>query len=214
MKAEGSGSAALLSVSVSVRRRETTRSPAHLRVLRRTCPAPVASPSAVTPDSAARHSIPSRPSPPPLPVPSAPTMSTPKPSAKGKKQTPASNQKSILGFFQRKSDTSTQEPTSSPTPHAAQKAAPKKISPDALTPAPSSDPVEPSSPIRSDSKNKENGLPSPCCSPSRGADARPEGPKTLEADSPSRKVRRLSYFFCTTLIVQGEETGQLRRVRR
>ncbi|KAH7058659.1 muts domain V-domain-containing protein [Macrophomina phaseolina] len=100
-------------------------------------------------------------------------MSTPKPSAKGKKQTPASNQKSILGFFQRKSDTSTQEPTSSPTPHAAQKAAPKKISPDALTPAPSSDPAEPSSPIRSDSKNKEN-----------------EGPKTLEADSPSRKVKK------------------------
>ncbi|GME33871.1 DNA mismatch repair protein msh6 [Neofusicoccum parvum] len=93
-------------------------------------------------------------------------MSTPKP-AKGKKSTPASNQKSILGFFQRKPDSSqtpTQAPKSSPTPlpaHSAQNSAKaKKSSPNALTPAPSSDAIEPSSPVRSDAsdsgRNKEN----------------------------------------------------------
>lgn len=111
-------------------------------------------------------------------------MSTPKPSAKGKKQTPASNQKSILGFFQRKSDASnansTQDPKSSPTPllaHSASKPAAKKSSPNALTPAPSSDPVAPSSPLHSESpiasKNKEN-----------------EGPNDQNKDSPSRKSKK------------------------
>lgn len=137
-------------------------------------------------------------------------MSTPKPSAKGKKQTPASNQKSILGFFQRKSDASnanaTQEPKSSPTPlpaHSASKPAAKKSSPNALTPAPSSDPVAPSSPLRSESpiasKNKENGLPSPCSSPSLGADPRPEGPNDQNKDSPSRKVKEASPSPCFVL---------------
>lgn len=99
-------------------------------------------------------------------------MSTPKPSAKAKKQAPASGQKSILGFFQRKSDPSPKpsaEPKSSPTPLPADstrksssdfvKPQLKKASPSAFTPVPSSDPVEPSSPVRSDhGRNKENGL--------------------------------------------------------
>ncbi|OJD33739.1 dna mismatch repair protein msh6 [Diplodia corticola] len=134
-------------------------------------------------------------------------MSTPKPSAKPKKQTPASGQKSILGFFQRKSDPAPKpsiEPKSSPTPlpsesarkpsSAFSKPQSKKLPPSTLTPTPSSDPVGPSSPIRSDfpdtDKNKENGLPSPRSSPTiAAADADPEGLDTQQTSSPSRKVR-------------------------
>ena len=85
-------------------------------------------------------------------------MSTPKPSSQKKKQ-PASGsqstvktQKSILGFFQKKS-------TNSPSPAPSDPATIKKTSVSALskkslgkpgpelTPQPSSDPVLPSSPI-------------------------------------------------------------------
>ncbi|KKY16592.1 putative dna mismatch repair protein [Diplodia seriata] len=108
-------------------------------------------------------------------------MSTPKPSAKPKKQTPAAGQKSILGFFQRSSPNPAVQPKSSPTPLPADAArkpqsASSKPQSKKLSPAPSSDPVDPSSPIRSDfpdtGKNKEN-----------------EGLDIQQPSSPSRKVR-------------------------
>jgi len=98
-------------------------------------------------------------------------MSTPRASSQKKmKQTPSGSQstksqRSILGFFQKKTvDTSSparsdatlgqQTPLSTIT---------KKSSGPPLTPQPSSDPVQPSSPIRLErvvslGKNKENGL--------------------------------------------------------
>lgn len=101
-------------------------------------------------------------------------LSTPRPSA-SKKQAPSSqskkNQKSILGFFQKKSDAGSSPITKSSPPAASPAStirAPisKKISAGydssaALTPAPSSDAPEPSSPVYSESddgkgKNKEN----------------------------------------------------------
>ncbi|KAJ4358483.1 DNA mismatch repair protein msh6 [Didymosphaeria variabile] len=92
-------------------------------------------------------------------------MSTPKTSSQKKQPASGSqsikNQKSILGFFQKK-------PTNSPTPTRETKqeintpTLSKNLSA-SLTPQPSSDPVQPSSPIRqergiSQGKNKENGL--------------------------------------------------------
>ncbi|PVI02334.1 DNA mismatch repair protein Msh6 [Periconia macrospinosa] len=113
-------------------------------------------------------------------------MSTPRPSSQKKKQ-PASgsqsamkNQKSILGFFQKKS-------TNSPSPAPSESTPVKKTpvssfskqsfskSGPALTPQPSSDPALPSSPIKeekdvSSGRNKENeGLDVAASSPSRKA---------------------------------------------
>ncbi|KAF1973037.1 DNA mismatch repair protein Msh6 [Bimuria novae-zelandiae CBS 107.79] len=96
-------------------------------------------------------------------------MSTPR--ASQKKQ-PASasrsakNQKSILGFFQKQS-TNSPTPTLSDTAAATESSTPKitksapKNSAPAFSPQPSSDPVQPSSPIRQErvvslGKNKEN----------------------------------------------------------
>ena len=100
-------------------------------------------------------------------------MSTPRPSQK--KQPPsgsqsAKNQKSILGFFQKKSTTSPTPALSQSTP-TKQKFTPtlSKQSftrpPPSFTPVPSSDAPEPSSPVRQEEdtpvatgRNKENGL--------------------------------------------------------
>ncbi|KAF2501654.1 DNA mismatch repair protein Msh6 [Lophium mytilinum] len=105
-------------------------------------------------------------------------MSTPKP-PKLKKATSGSqsvkNQKSILGFFQKKTDTgSSPAPASSPPdPTPIKKETPsfsskknlsvRRTAAAALTPAPSSDPPEPSSPVYIEAeagkgKNKENEL--------------------------------------------------------
>ncbi|CAI6336012.1 unnamed protein product [Periconia digitata] len=111
-------------------------------------------------------------------------MSTPKSSSQKKKQ-PASGsqsmkgQKSILGFFQKKS-------TNSPSPAPSDSKTVKQQSPVStlsksfskahvdLTPQPSSDPVLPSSPIKQEKdtasgKNKENGVGVAASSPSRKA---------------------------------------------
>ncbi|KAF1958838.1 DNA mismatch repair protein Msh6 [Byssothecium circinans] len=113
-------------------------------------------------------------------------MSMPRPSSQKKKQ-PASDsqsgkqQKSILGFFQKKT---TNSPTPAPSDHTPARKTPtsafskslNKIGP-ALTPLPSSDPAQPSSPIRQEQdstsgRNKEN----------EGA--------SVAASSPSRKAKK------------------------
>ncbi|ORY03496.1 DNA mismatch repair protein muts [Clohesyomyces aquaticus] len=103
-------------------------------------------------------------------------MSTPR--ASQKKQPPSASQsgksqKSILGFFQKKSTNSPSPAPSDPTPvkrtpaSALSKTAFTRTGPtSSLTPTPSSDPAGPSSPIKQEhesglGKNKENGLPSP-----------------------------------------------------
>lgn len=131
--------------------------------------------------------------------------STPRPSA-SKKQAPSSqsnkSQKSILGFFQRKSDAgSSPIPKSSPlaaSPASTIRAPISKISAGydssaALTPAPSSDAPEPSSPVYSESddgkgKNKENGLLSPVTPAGVGADSVLLEVAGVSMSSPIRKV--------------------------
>ncbi|KAF2110445.1 muts domain V-domain-containing protein [Lophiotrema nucula] len=111
-------------------------------------------------------------------------MSTPKPSSQKKKTAPASqssNQKSILGFFQKKS---TNSPSPAPSTPATVKKSPSSslskpsfttAASSTLTPLPSSDAIEPSSPITevpdaSLGKNKENeGAGVAFSSPSRKA---------------------------------------------
>jgi len=133
-------------------------------------------------------------------------LSTPRPSA-SKKQAPSSqskkNQKSILGFFQKKSDAGSSPITKSSPPAASPAStirAPisKKISAGydssaALTPAPSSDAPEPSSPVYSESddgkgKNKENGLLSPVTPAGVGADSVLLEVAGVSMSSPIRKV--------------------------
>jgi DNA mismatch repair protein MSH6 len=99
-------------------------------------------------------------------------------------QSGKSQQRSILGFFGKKSATPASE-TSTPKQEAK--------SASQLTPAPSSDAAVPSSPIKvevSNSKNKENGLPSPASplSSGRSADGAVEGFGGNGVNSPSRKV--------------------------
>jgi hypothetical protein len=128
-------------------------------------------------------------------------MSTPR--ASSQKKQPASgsqstkNQKSILGFFQKKSTNSptpthdtkptqgTPTPTLSKTPSATHALS--------LTPQPSSDPAQPSSPIRqgretSQGKNKENGLHASTASLSPQTDRALAEITGTAVGSPSRKV--------------------------
>lgn len=130
-------------------------------------------------------------------------MSTPRPSSQ-KKQPPSGsqsgkNQKSILGFFQKKSTNSPSPGTSDgnpgkKTPMSTLKKAfttPRPIS--ALTPQPSSDAPVPSSPIREQDatlgRNKENGLPSPVTPSDAEANRVLSEVAGVALSSPSRKVR-------------------------
>lgn len=132
-------------------------------------------------------------------------MSTPRPSQK--KQLPLSSQsakgqKSILGFFQKKSTNSPSPAPSQPTP-AKQTPTPtsskKSFSrpPPALTPVASSDAPEPSSPIRqveedtpvAAGRNKENGLPSRASTPRTETDRVASEVAGVALSSPSRKAR-------------------------
>ncbi|KAJ4409669.1 DNA mismatch repair protein msh6 [Didymella pomorum] len=133
-------------------------------------------------------------------------MSTPRPSQK--KQLPLSSQsakgqKSILGFFQKKSTNSPSPAPSQPTP-AKQTPTPtlskKSFSrpPPALTPVASSDAPEPSSPIRqveedtpvAAGRNKENGLPSRASTPRTETDRVASEVAGVALSSPSRKGRK------------------------
>lgn len=148
-------------------------------------------------------------------------MSTPRPSsAKQTSQSQAkvnSAQKSILGFFQRKSE-SPALPKAAPLQPLTGKKADKleirqrrtntsKNDFSGITPAPSSDGLDPlSSPVRSHDalpssigsiveqekgKNKENGLPSPVTPGGSAADVvSKEVQGVVDSLSPARKVRR------------------------
>ena len=127
-------------------------------------------------------------------------MSTPRASSQ-KKQPPSGsqsgkNQKSILGFFQRKDADS---PSPGPATAASAKRTPtsslakKAFSRPTLTPQPSSDAAIPSSPIRavrdtSAGKNKENGPPSPASPPDAEANRVLSEVAGVLLNSPSRKV--------------------------
>lgn len=122
-------------------------------------------------------------------------MSTPRPS---QKKQPASvprsgkNQKSILGFFQKQS---TASPKSTPTGTTPAKELPTLKDLKLETPQPSSDPVQPSSPIRqeqvaSSGKNKENGLKASTVYSDTAADHSLPEVEGVVPSSPSRKVRR------------------------
>lgn len=106
-------------------------------------------------------------------------MSTPRPSTVKKPSSSSQSnktQKSILGFFQKKSESGS-SPATKPSPTLPSSAKSLVISPkkaisrpssaiNDLTPAPSSDALEPSSPTYGANeyargRNKENGLPSP-----------------------------------------------------
>lgn len=131
-------------------------------------------------------------------------MSTPRPSQK--KQPPSGsqstkNQKSILGFFQKKSTNSPSpapsQPTpakQTPTPTLSKRSFPRP--PPSLTPVPSSDAIEPSSPIRQEEvtpvatgRNKENGLPLCISTPDTETDRVVSEVAGVALSSPSRKVR-------------------------
>lgn len=131
-------------------------------------------------------------------------MSTPRPSQK--KQPPsgsqsAKNQKSILGFFQKKSTNSPSSAPSQPTP-VKQTPTPtlskKSFSrpPPSLTPVASSDAIEPSSPLHNEEedtpiaagRNKENGLQCHFTTPGTEADRVAAEVAGVALSSPSRKV--------------------------
>ncbi|KAH7078950.1 muts domain V-domain-containing protein [Paraphoma chrysanthemicola] len=131
-------------------------------------------------------------------------MSTPR--ASQKKQPPPSasqsgkNQKSILGFFQKKS---TNSPSSTPsTPATVKKTPVSALSktafsrpPASITPIPSSDAPVPSSPIRqeqdtSQGKNKENGLLTPVLTSNARANRVSSEVAGVALSSPSRKARK------------------------
>lgn len=133
-------------------------------------------------------------------------MSTPRPSQKKQPSAgsqSAKNQKSILGFFQKKSTNSPSpvpsQPTpvkQTPTPTLSKK--PFSRPPPSLTPVPSSDAPEPSSPIRHHEedtpiagRNKENGLLSRITSPGTETDRIVSEVAGVALSSPSRKVRTL-----------------------
>jgi DNA mismatch repair protein MSH6 len=128
-------------------------------------------------------------------------MSTPR--ASSQKKQPASgsqstkNQKSILGFFQKKSTNSptptrdTKSTQGTPTPTLSK--APSATHALSLTPQPSSDPAQPSSPIRqgrgtSQGKNKENGLHASATYPNPQTDRALPEITDIAVSSPSRKV--------------------------
>jgi DNA mismatch repair protein MSH6 len=116
-------------------------------------------------------------------------ISTPKPTVK---KTVASSksekgQRSIVSFFQKAATSTPAVPSSS-----ARQSTKHATSP--LTPAPSSDAVDPPSPeheLVNRSKNKENGLPSPVTPVEnvKDADRIPEGVDGKLDSSPTRKVR-------------------------
>jgi len=118
-------------------------------------------------------------------------MSTPRGS---QKKTPgtsstAKNQKSILGFFKKASDT-----TQIPARPALDKASiASKLAKSEATPVPSSDPAEPPSSAPTSHKpadrNKENGLSTPITQATVGADTGPDF-----EDSDGSPVRKVSYF--------------------
>lgn len=138
-------------------------------------------------------------------------MSTPRPS---QKKQPASgpqsakNQKSILGFFQKKSTNSPSPAPSQPTP--AKQTPTSTLSknsfsrpPPSFTPVPSSDAIEPSSPIRQEEdtpvagRNKENG-PSPHTStPDIETERVLSEVAGVALSSPSRKVRKSNVTSCS-----------------
>ena len=155
-------------------------------------------------------------------------MSTPRPSQK--KQPPsasqsAKNQKSILGFFQKKSTNSPSLVPTKPTP--AKATATPTLSrnsftklPASVTPVPSSDAVQPSSPVQDEQdtpvgRNKKNGLHPDAVAHDAYADGVVSEVAGVALSSPSRKVsslrliRNLSSHF-----VQGQKSRELRRVRR
>lgn len=122
-------------------------------------------------------------------------MSTPRSS---QKKQPASaprsgkNQKSILGFFQKQSTASPKSTPAETTP--AKALSTLKIS-KLDTPQPSSDPAQPSSPIRQvqvagSGKNKENGLRASTESSDTAADQSLPEVAGVAPSSPSRKVCR------------------------
>jgi len=140
-------------------------------------------------------------------------ISTPKPpsiqkSSSSSQSNPVKNQKTLLGFFQKKggpfpSHTSNVNAISNgafeslPTPAAKKSFKENKpVSSASLTPVPSSDAIEIPSPQSSETRlppegrNKENGLPSPITPASGGATngLLKEEVERVELSSPSRKV--------------------------
>lgn len=126
-------------------------------------------------------------------------MSTPRASSQKKQPASASqsakNQKSILGFFQKKSTNSptpTRDTKGTPTPTLSK--TPSATHVPSLTPQPSSDPAQPSSPIRQErvgnqGKNKENGLHASTASSDPQTDRVLSERTDIAVISPSRKVR-------------------------
>ncbi|KAF1817391.1 DNA mismatch repair protein muts [Eremomyces bilateralis CBS 781.70] len=108
------------------------------------------------------------------------------------------SQKSILGFFQKKAaGSAASSPASAAVKAEASNGTPKR--PMDMTPAPSSDAIQPSSPLGNrtvngvkDEKNKENGLPSPVSSEEACADMGflKEGVDMKTYTSPTRKSKR------------------------
>jgi hypothetical protein len=116
-------------------------------------------------------------------------------------QSSKGQQTSILGFFQKKSDAKAPVAASTPIPLGKRKT---NVS-SQLTPAPSSDAVEPpsSSEAAIAERNKENGLPSPV-TPAEfesGADVRAEGVDAQDYSSPLRKVIIILLYLCCVFIV-------------
>ncbi|KAJ4286318.1 DNA mismatch repair protein msh6 [Kalmusia sp. IMI 367209] len=131
-------------------------------------------------------------------------MSTPRASSQRKQPASGSqsakNQKSILGFFQKQSTKSPTPASSDPTPAkkalatTLSKASFTKAEP-TLTPQPSSDPIEHSSPIKQErgsswGKNKENGLHSAVTHPNTKTDRVLPEVAGVAQSSPSRKARK------------------------
>jgi DNA mismatch repair protein MSH6 len=133
-------------------------------------------------------------------------MSTPKPSQKkqpASSSQSAKNQKSILGFFQKKS---TNSPSPAPSDATPADATPTRKTPTsklanraftkpsaAITPVPSSDAPDYSSPIKQErestvGRNKENGLRSPITYSDAVADHVLSEVVGVTPSSPSRKV--------------------------
>ncbi|KAF2815507.1 DNA mismatch repair protein MutS [Mytilinidion resinicola] len=154
-------------------------------------------------------------------------MSTPKPPTLKKAASAsqsAKSQKSILGFFQKKTDTgSSPAPASSPPdPTPVKKEtlslSSKKIlsvrrtATAALTPAPSSDPPEPSSPVYSETeagrgKNKENGLPSPGKKPVSYAESDDEDDEVFQPISANARKGRATKRRRVSLEDSDDEFG-------
>jgi hypothetical protein len=157
-------------------------------------------------------------------------MSTPRPSQKKQPTSgsqSAKNQKSILGFFQKKSTNSPSPAPSQPTP--AKQTPTSTLSkksfsrpPPSLTPVPSSDAIEPSSPIRQEEedtpvagRNKENGLPPRTTTPDTETDRVVSEVAGVALSSPSRKVCKQNIRSCFQMLTGcvGKEVSQLRRIR-